>query len=100
MSVLQRLRARLTPVHFAQAGVVVELLAAMRALAEPFRLGNPADTVTRAFLGGGLLAVGFAIMSVVLYFFGRYRLSALVAAACVVALVVYKALAVPGGLSA
>ena len=76
-------------------GIVVELLALIRCLAEFYRLrylaGASFDlTAAEPFILGALVAAVFCLASVLLHFAGRWRGSLAVAILCVAALLVLK----------
>jgi len=81
--------------RWAQAGITVQFLIVVRTLGEFFRLRHVLATnfsaaVAGPYVGGALIAACFCWASVTLYFFRRYTLSALIALATVVILLVYK----------
>jgi hypothetical protein len=88
VTVVARLRAWATPQHFAQLGVVALLLAAIRIPAEYLRLGGavPADRMSWA----AIIASTFCLLSTLLFFFGRSRLSIAVTLIGIVALIAFK----------
>jgi hypothetical protein len=84
-----------TKERWAQAGITVQFLIVVRTLGEFFRLrhfhGTSFSAATAApYIGGALLAACICWASVTLYFFRRYTLSAWLALAAVVILLVYK----------
>ena len=94
------LRSQLTPQRFAQVAIAVEFLAAVRTLAEIYRLrGGLGFTLDAAmpYLTGAFIALGFVAVSLLCYFAGRARSAGLFAVVMIVVLVAYKALAIPGG---
>ena len=85
--------------RWAQLGITIEFLIVVRTLGEFFRLrhvlgaGFPAATAA-PYVGGASIAACFCWASVILYFFRRYTLSACLAPAAVVLLLVYKIAAI------
>jgi hypothetical protein len=81
--------------RWAQIGITVQFLIIVRALAEIFRLRHihgarfSAD-VAMPYVGGTLIAACLCWAGVTLYFVRRYALSAWLALATVVILLVYK----------
>jgi hypothetical protein len=99
-SLTHLLRAWATARNLAAVGIVAELLGAIRTLSERYRLeassGQPLSrTLLDGLWGGALVFVCFVLVSVLLYVFGRYRLSLLSAILCVVTMVAYKLLVLP-----
>jgi hypothetical protein len=90
--------ARISPVareRWAQTGITVQFLIVVRTLGEFFRLRHVLGTsfsvaVAATYVGGALAAACFCWASVTSYFFRRYTLSACIALAAVVILLVYK----------
>lgn len=87
--------SRVTRERWAQIGITVQFLIVVRTLGELFRLKHVLGTnfsaaVAGPYFGGALIAACFCWASVTLYFFRRYTLSALIALAVVVILLVYK----------
>jgi hypothetical protein len=85
----------MTRERYAQIGIIVQFLIVIRTLGEFFRLrhflGGSFTTGTAAsYIGGALIAVCCCWVSVSLYFFRRYTLSAIIGLATVVILLVYK----------
>jgi hypothetical protein len=81
--------------RWAQAGITVQFLIVVRTLGEFFRLRHVLGTsfsvaVAAPYIGGALIAACFCWTGVTLYFFRRYALSAWIAVAAVVILLVYK----------
>jgi hypothetical protein len=80
--------------RWAQIGITVQFLIVVRTLGEFFRfrhaLTNFSTAVAAPYVGGALIAVCFCWTGVTLYFFRRYTLSAWLAVAAVVILLVYK----------
>ena len=79
----------------AQIGVTIQFLIVVRTLGEFFRLMHVLGTsfsaaVAASYIGGALIAVCFCWTGVTLYFFRRYRLSAWLALASIVVLIIYK----------
>lgn len=88
---------RMSPVtreRWAQVGITVQFLIIVRTLGEFFRLrhvhGANFSEVAVPYVGGALIAACSGWASVTLYFFRRYTLSAWIALATVVILLVYK----------
>ena len=94
--------ARISPVtreRWAQIGITVQFLIVVRTLGEFFRLRHVLGTrfsasVAAPYVGGALIAACFCWAGVTLYFFRRYLLSAWIALAAVVILLVYKMVAI------
>src|SRR5208282_3166708 len=90
--------ARISPVareRWAQIGITVQLLIVVRTLGEFFRLRHVLGTnfsaaVAAPYIGGALIAACFCWAGVTLYLFRRYTLSAWIALAAIVILLVYK----------
>lgn len=85
----------MTRERWAQIGITAQFLIVVRTLGEFFRLRHAlgtgfSTTVAAPYIGGALLAACFCWASVTLYFFRRYLLSAWIALAAVVILLVYK----------
>jgi len=81
--------------RWAQIGISVQFLIVVRTLGEFFRLEHVHGTsfstaVAARYVGGALIAACLCWAGVTLYFFRRYRLSAWVALAATVILLVYK----------
>jgi hypothetical protein len=81
--------------RWAQIGITVQFLIVVRTIGEIFRLRyihGPGFSVgvVMAYLGGALLAACACWIGVTLYFVRRYTLSAWLALATVVILLVYK----------
>src|SRR5277367_2137344 len=81
--------------RWAQIGITVQFLIVVRTLGEFFRLRHVLGTsfsaaVAVPYVGGALIAACFCWAGVTLYFFRRYTLSAWIALASVVILLVYK----------
>lgn len=81
--------------RWAQLGISVQFLVIIRTLAEIFRLSHIrgasfscADALP--YVGGALVAACCCWMGVTLYFFRRYTLSAWIAVATILILLVYK----------
>jgi hypothetical protein len=84
-----------TKERWAQIGIATQFLIVVRALSEIFRLRHfHSDTfsaeVVMPYVGGALVAACFCWLSVTLYFFQRYTLSAWIALTTVVMLLAYK----------
>lgn len=84
-----------TKEHWAQIGITTQFLIVVRTLGEIFRLRHVNSTMFSAvdampYVGGALIATCLGWISVTLYFFRRYTLSAWIAMATVVILLVYK----------
>ena len=90
--------ARISPMtreRWAQIGITVQFLIVVRTLGEFFRLRHVLGTsfsaaVAAPYVGGALIAACLCWAGVTLYFFRRYTLSAWIALASVVILLVYK----------
>jgi hypothetical protein len=85
----------MTKERWAQLGITIEFLIVIRTLGEFFRLrhalGSSFSTeVSAPYVGGALIAACLCWVSVILYFSRRYALSAWIALATVVVLLVYK----------
>ena len=85
----------MTRERWAQIGITVQFLIIVRTLGEFFRLRHALGTsfsaaVAAPYIGGALIAACFCWAGVTLYFFRRYTLSAWIALATVVLLLVYK----------
>jgi hypothetical protein len=85
----------MTRERWAQLGITIEFLIVIRTLGEFFRLrhvlgANLSTAVAAPYIGGALIASCSCFAIVILYFFRRYTLSAWVALASVVMLLVYK----------
>ena len=93
MSWRQRLRDWATARHFAQLGIVALLLATIRIAAEYLRLAGaiPADRMMTAVV----VSAGFCLLSTVLHFFHRDRISIGVTVAAIAVLIAYKFWQVP-----
>lgn len=83
--------------RLAKAGIAVQFLALIRTLAEIFRIKHYSPeqftlATVEDFVGGALIAAALAAVSVSLFFWGRYRSSAVVSALTVVVLLLYKIL--------
>jgi hypothetical protein len=81
--------------NWAQIGITTQFLIVVRTLGEIFRLrqidgAKFSAAVAMPYVGGALIAVCFCWIGVTLYFFRRYTLSAWIALATVVILLVYK----------
>jgi len=81
--------------RWAQIGITIQFLIMVRTLGEIFRLRhvhgpNLPDAVTMPYVGGALIAVCCSWVAVSFYFFRRYTLSAWIALATVLILLVYK----------
>ncbi len=81
--------------RWAQIGITIQFLIVVRTLGEIFRLGhfhgtNFSNAIAMRYVGGALIAGCSCWVSVTLYFFRRYTLSAWGALATVVILLVYK----------
>ncbi len=86
---------RVTTERWAQIGITIEFLIVVRTLAEFFRLRhiqgtNFSTTVAALYIGGALIAACSCWGGVTLYFFRRYAVSAWLALATVVTLLVYR----------
>lgn len=81
--------------RLAQLGIFVEIVVVIRVIAEVMRLkaSDPAFDLDTAsvWLAGALAALGFLLVSVILYFAGRERLAGLAALVMVPVLVAFKA---------
>ena len=85
----------MTRERWAQIGITTQFLIVVRTLGEIFRLRNIhgaefSAAVAMPYVGGALVAVSFCWLGVTLFFFQRYTLSAWIAPATVVILLVYK----------
>jgi hypothetical protein len=85
----------MTRERWAQLGITIEFLILVRTLGEFFRLrhllgASFSTAVATPYVGGALIAACACWASVTLYFFRRYTLTAWLALATVVALLVYK----------
>jgi hypothetical protein len=81
--------------RWAQIGITTQFLIVVRALAEIFRLrhvhgANFSAAVAMPYVGGALIAACSCWVGVTCYFFQRYTLSAWIALANIVVLLVYK----------
>ena len=89
---------RISPVtreRWAQIAITVQFLIVVRTLGEFFRLrhvlgANFSTAIAAPYVGGALIAACSCWAGVTLYFFRRYTLSAWIAVATVVILLVYK----------
>lgn len=85
----------MTRERWAQIGITVQFLIVVRTLGEIFRLRHIQSTsfsavVAMPYVGGALIAASSCWVGVTLYFFRRYVLSAWIALATVLVLLVYK----------
>lgn len=85
----------MTRERWAQIGITVQFLIAVRTLAEIFRLRHILGTsfsvaVAMPYVAGALIAACSCWVGVTLYFFRRYTLTAWIAIATVLVLLVYK----------
>jgi hypothetical protein len=82
----------MTRERWAQIGITTQFLIVVRTLVEIFRLRHihGAEFSAMPYVGGALIAVCSCWAGVTLYFFRRYTLSAWIAPATVVILLVYK----------
>jgi hypothetical protein len=81
--------------RWAQIGITTQFLIVVRTLGEFFRLRHVLGAsftvaIATPYVGGALIAAGLCWTSATLYFFRRYTLSAWIALATVVILLVYK----------
>jgi hypothetical protein len=81
--------------RWAQLGISIQFLIVVRSLGEIFRLKHYhaatfSAEIAMPYVSGALLAVSFCWLSVTLYFFRRYALSAWIAPASVIILLAYK----------
>jgi hypothetical protein len=81
--------------RWAQIGITIQFLIVVRTLGEIFRLKHIhgaefSVAVAMPYVGGAFIAVCSCWAAVTLYFFRRYTLSAWIASATVVILLVYK----------
>ncbi len=81
--------------RWAQLGITVQFLIIVRSLGEIYRLkhfhsANFSLEIATPYVGGALIAAFLCWLSVTLYFFRRYILSASVALAAIFILVAYK----------
>jgi hypothetical protein len=84
-----------TQERWAQIGITVQFLIVVRTLGEFFRLRHAlgaafSTTAAAEYISGALIAACFCWAGVTSYFFRRYKLSAWVALATVLILLVYK----------
>ena len=93
MRLADRLGAWATAQHFAQLGVIALLLAAIRIPSEYLRLGGavPADRMSWA----EIIAAAFCLVSTVLLFSGRFRLSIAATLIGIVSLIAFKVWQLP-----
>ena len=85
----------MTRERWAQIGISLQFLIVVRSLGEVYRLRHVQGAAFSSagampYVGGGLLAVCFCWGAVMLYFFRRYTLSAVVASIAVILLLAYK----------
>ena len=85
----------MTKERWAQLGISIQFLIVVRSLGEIFRLKHYhaatfSAEIAMPYVSGALLAVFFSWLSVTLYFFRRYTLSAWIAPASVIILLAYK----------
>jgi hypothetical protein len=85
----------MTRERWAQIGITTQFLILVRTLGEIFRLRHIhgaefSSPAAMPYVGGALVAACFCWLGVTLYFFQRYTLSAWIAPATVVILLVYK----------
>jgi hypothetical protein len=81
--------------RWSQIGITVQFLIIVRTLGEIFRLRQSygasfTAAIAMPYVGGALIAACLCWAGVTLYFFRRYALSAWIALATVVILLVYK----------
>jgi len=81
--------------RWAQIGITIQFLIAVRALGEVYPLryalgANFSATLATHYMGGALIAVCSCWMAVTLYFFRRHTLSAWIAFATIPILLGYK----------
>lgn len=81
--------------RWAQLGITTQFLIVVRTLGEVFRLKHVHGTnfsaaMAMPYVGGALIAAGLCWAGVALYFFRRYTLSAWIALATVIIMLVYK----------
>ena len=81
--------------RWAQIGITAQFLIVVRTLGEIFRLRHFDGTsfsaaIAMPYVGGALIAACTCWISVALYFFRRYTLSAWIALATIIVLFVYK----------
>ena len=91
----------MTRERWAQVAITVQFLIVVRTLGEFFRLrhalgANFPTSVAATYVGGALIAACSCWAGVTLYFFRRYTLSAWIALATVVILLVYKVTVIGG----
>ncbi len=87
--------SRMTRERWAQIGITIEFLIVVRTLGEYFRLrhvlgANFSTVIATPYVGGAVIAACACWVAVILYFFRRYTLSAWIAPATVIVLLVYK----------
>jgi hypothetical protein len=85
--------------RWAQIGITVQFLIVARTLGEIFRLryvrgAGFSAAIAMPYVGGALIAACCCWAGVTLYFFRRYALSAWLALATVVGLIIYKVIAI------
>jgi hypothetical protein len=85
----------MTRERWGQIGITVQFLIVVRTLGEMYRLQHVLGSsfsaaVVMPYVGGALIAACSCWIGVSLYFFRRYRLSAWIALATVLGLLVYK----------
>jgi hypothetical protein len=84
-----------TKERWAQIGITVQFLIIVRTLGEVFRLRHSygpgfSPDVAMPYVGGTLIAACACWLGVTIYFFRQYALSAWIALATVVVLLIYK----------
>lgn len=98
-SMIERVRLWITARHLAQLGILAQMLAGFRTVGEYFRLewaGAATSPAVSPLLLGAMIAIGGAIVSVVLYFFGRDRSVVGLTIVTIAALIVYRVTMMPG----
>jgi len=88
----------MTSRHFAQLGILAQMLAGFRTVGEYFRLewaGAATQAVIAPLLLGAMVAIGGAFVSAILYFFGRNRLSLALTLTVIAGLIVYRLAMLP-----
>jgi len=95
-----RATTKISAQRTAQIGIGIQFLALIRTLSEYFRLkhfGREQMTlvVAEPYITGALIAAVCTAISVALFFFRKYRLATVVAAATILVLLLYKLAALP-----
>ncbi len=98
-TLVARARHWLTARHLAQLGILAQMLAGFRTVGEYFRLqweGTLTTAVANALLLGAMGAIAGAFLTVILYFFGRFRLAIALTLLTIAGLIAYRLIALPG----